>query len=159
MELAGLGTVIANTHLSANKDGDWSSGNRYHTFQRQQVALLSAALRRARPAGTELMVVTGDFNIASDCSLYPLIVNDGEWRDPFAATAPVTFHAEFLPPGCTANRIDYALVRGDETRFATIDNAVLFAEPLTLAGGHQMYASDHVGLMVRVGVRHPTPSS
>jgi hypothetical protein len=64
VELVGLGTLVANTHLTANKDGDWSATNRYHALQRRQVEMVHAALGRARRADTELMVVTGDFNIA-----------------------------------------------------------------------------------------------
>ena len=61
-------------HLTANKDGDWSAANRYHDFQRRQVEIMHAAVRRARTADTELMIVTGDFNIAGSGPLYPLIV-------------------------------------------------------------------------------------
>lgn len=154
-ELAGLGTVIANTHLTANKDGDWSAGNRYHAFQRRQVAMVHAALRRARTADTELMVVTGDFNIASTAPLYPLIMDGEAWQDPFRATDPVTFHAEFLPPNCTAHRIDYVLVSGDQARFPVVESGVLFAEPLKLPTGHQLYLSDHVALTIRLGLDSP----
>jgi len=151
-ELVGLGTVIANTHLTANKDGDWSAGNRYHAFQRTQVGMVHAALRRARKASTELMVVTGDFNIASAAPLYPLIMDGGAWHDPFRATDPVTFHTEFLPPSCTGNRIDYVLISGDRSRFPVVDSRTLFTEPLELPTGHKMYLSDHVALTVLVGL-------
>jgi endonuclease/exonuclease/phosphatase family metal-dependent hydrolase len=147
----GTGTVIANTHLTANKDGNWSTGNRYHAFQRKQVEMVHATLRRAGAADTELMVATGDFNIAS-AALYPLIVDGGAWRDPFAATDPVTFHAEFLPAGCTGNRIDYVLISGDEATFPVINSGLLFAEPLVLASGRRMHLSDHVALTVQVGL-------
>jgi hypothetical protein len=144
--------VVANTHLAANKDGDWSADNRYHGLQRRQVGMVHAALRRARRADTELIVLTGDFNIASGASLYPLIVDRGAWRDPFAATDPVTFHPEFLPAGCAGNRIDYALVLGDEARFPLLDSGLLFAEPVVPADGGRMYLSDHVALTVRLGL-------
>jgi exonuclease III len=150
--LAGLPAVLANTHLAANKDGDWSAGNRYHPFQRRQVALLHAALDRARTAGTELMVVAGDFNIASDGPLYPLLVDGGAWRDPFAGTDPVTYHTAFLPPGATGHRIDYLLVRGDAARYPVTGSGLLFAEPLDLPGGRRMYLSDHVALTAQVGL-------
>jgi exonuclease III len=104
-ELVGLATVVANTHLTANKDGDWSAGNRHHAFQRAQLARLHAVLRRARTAGTRMMIVSGDFNIASDGPLYPLVVDGGAWGDPFAGTDPVTYHQEFLPRGCLPHRI------------------------------------------------------
>jgi hypothetical protein len=137
------GTVLANTHLSANRDGDWSAANRYHAFQRAQVGMLHEVLRRTRAT-----VVTGDFNIASDCALYPLIVDDGVWQDPYAATDPVTYHRDFLPPGATPHRIDYLLVRGHPV----IDNAVLFAAPLALPDDRRIYLSDHVALSARIGL-------
>ena len=88
VELAECGAVVANTHLTANKDGDWSDLNRYYTFQRKQVEMLHATLQKAGVANTELMILTGDFNIAGDGPLYPLIINGGAWRDPFAASDP-----------------------------------------------------------------------
>jgi exonuclease III len=151
VELAELPAVVVNTHLTANKDGDWSAGNRHHAFQRRQVEMLHTVLRRAaRADGTGLVVVTGDFNISSSCPLYPLIVDGGAWRDPFAGTDPVTYHMDFLPPGSAPHRIDYLLVSGDETRYPLVDSGILFAEPLALPEGRQMYLSDHVGLTARV---------
>jgi hypothetical protein len=151
-ELAGLDAVVANTHLTANKDGDWSAGNRYHALQRTQVEMLHARLRRVRSAGTGLVIVTGDFNIASGSPLYPLIVDGGAWRDPFGTSDPVTYHAEFLPPGSTPHRIDYLLVSGDEARYPVLHSEPLFTEPLTLTGGRRMYLSDHMALTARIGV-------
>jgi exonuclease III len=151
VELAGLPAVVVNTHLTANKDGDWSADNRHHTFQRRQVEMLHAVLSRARTANTGLVIVTGDFNISSSCPLYPLIVGGGAWRDPFAATDPVTYHLDFLPPGSAPHRIDYLLFSGDEARYPLVDSGVLFAEPLALPSG-RMYLSDHVALTARVGI-------
>jgi endonuclease/exonuclease/phosphatase family metal-dependent hydrolase len=99
-----------------------------------------------------LVILTGDFNIADDAPLYSLIIDHGSWRDPFADTDLVTYHAEFLPPGAAGNRIDYVLVSGDAGRFPIIDSSVLFAEPLALPVGRRMYVSDHVALTVRVGL-------
>jgi endonuclease/exonuclease/phosphatase family metal-dependent hydrolase len=150
VELAGLGVVVANTHLSANKDGDWSAGNRYHGYQRAQLNVLHDVLRRARTA--DLTVASGDFNIASDGPLYPRIVDDGIWRDPFAGTDPVTYHREFLPAGSAPHRIDYVLVRGDTARFPVVDTGLVFAERLALPDGRRVFATDHVGLAVRIGL-------
>jgi endonuclease/exonuclease/phosphatase family metal-dependent hydrolase len=98
------------------------------------------------------VVVTGDFNISSSCPLYPLIVDGGAWRDPFAGTDPVTYHMDFLPPGASPHRIDYLLVSGDEARYPLVDSGVLFDEPLALPEGRRMYLSDHVGLTARLGL-------
>ena len=158
--LPGLATVV-NTHLSANKDGDWSAGNRYLPFQRAQLEVLHATLAAARrQAGGDAApaVVTGDFNIASDGPLYPQIVDGGAWRDPFAAADPPTFQTEFLPPGSTPHRIDYLLVSGPAQRFPVLDSGLLFAGPLTLPDGSREFASDHVALTARIGLPGPGPA-
>jgi endonuclease/exonuclease/phosphatase family metal-dependent hydrolase len=149
-ELSGLGVVVANTHLTANKDGDWSSANRYFAFQRAQLDILHASVPRGK-----LTILTGDFNIASDGPLYPRIVHDGVWRDPFAGTDLVTYHVEFLPDGSPGRRIDYVLVSGDETRHPVLDRTPLFTAPLARPDGRRMFVSDHVALTVRVGLRPP----
>lgn len=152
VELTGLGAVVVNTHLTANRDGDWSAGNRHDTVQRTQVGMLHTVLRRAGTAGVPLTIVAGDFNIASDGTLYPLIVDGGALRDPFAATDPPTYHATFLPPGASPHRIDYLLVRGDATMFPVTDNGLLFDQPLALPDGRRLYLSDHVALTARIGL-------
>jgi endonuclease/exonuclease/phosphatase family metal-dependent hydrolase len=138
------GLVVANTHLTANKDGDWSGGNRYHGFQRGQLAVLHRVLRRAR-----VTVVTGDFNIASSAPLYPRIVDGGAWHDPFADADPVTYHADFLPPGFPAHRIDYVLVDPD---VPVLDTGVMFTEPVTLPDGRRTFLSDHLALTARLAL-------
>jgi len=150
-ELNGLRVLIANTHLTANKDGDWSSANRYYPFQQAQLELLHASLPKAT-----LTILTGDFNIASDGPLYSKIVHDGAWRDPFAGSDLVTYHPQFLPSGSTGHRIDYVLVSGDEAVHPVLDHEPLFTEPVTRADGRRMYVSDHVALTVRVGLRPGT---
>ena len=144
--LAGLDTIVANTHVPANKDGDWSATNRHHGIQRAHVRRLQAAVRRAS-RGARAAVLTGDFNIASDSPLYPTIVEGGQWRDPFAATDPPTFHVEYLPAGARGRRIDYMLVAGEA---AAADPQMLFGEPVDLPGGRRTHLSDHVALAAQI---------
>lgn len=146
VELAGLPVTIVNTHLTANRDGDWSPGNRFHTFQCAQLRRLNTTLTRRRRPG--LTVITGDFNIASDSDHYRLIVDHGARHDPFAATELVTFHADFLPPGEPAHRIDYVLLAGDAS---VLTCATLFPQPLTV-DGKPYFLSDHIGLTVQIGL-------
>jgi endonuclease/exonuclease/phosphatase family metal-dependent hydrolase len=105
--LADVPVVVANTHLTANKDGDWSADNRHYSLQRAQLDRLHAAVDRL--AG-DLTVLCGDFNISSRSPLYPSAV--AGYQDPFADADPWTFHVALLHPGRTAHRIDYLLVRG-----------------------------------------------
>lgn len=139
-ELPEFGVVVVNTHLTANKDGDWSASNRYHRFQRAQLDRLHSVLR-ALPAD-RATVVTGDFNIASDSPLYPMIVDNGRWQDPFVDADPATFHAAFLPPDRSPHRIDFLLTRGTG---AVQQAGLVFAEPQ-----EGSYLSDHVALSARV---------
>jgi endonuclease/exonuclease/phosphatase family metal-dependent hydrolase len=145
--LTGRRTVVANTHVTANKDGDWSVGNRHHGIQRDQLRRLHATVRRAGPATGWAKVLTGDFNVASDSPLYPAIVDDGHWHDPFADTNPPTFHVQYLPPGSTGRRIDYLLVSGAAS---VTDPRVLFTEPVELDDGRRTHLSDHMALAARV---------
>ncbi len=148
VDLADLPVTVAGTHLSANRDGDWSAGNRHYDLHGDELRRLTLALRR--PRGTLLTVVTGDSNIASDSGHYQSIVDDGALRDPFAGNNPTTFHPTFLPDGSPPHRIDYVLVSGDAARFPVLQAATLLPEPVTVDGA-ELYLSDHVGLTVQIG--------
>jgi exonuclease III len=152
VELAGRRAVVGNVHLSANRDGDWSAGNRHYEFQRAQVMALHRALRCARTPQTEVMVLGGDLNIASTGPLYALVTGDGAWRDPFRSDDRPTFHPELLGPGRTSQRIDYLLVAGDARRYPVVRADLLFAEMVALPGGRRTFLSDHLALMARVGL-------
>lgn len=142
VELGSL--VVVNTHLTANRDGDWSPGNRHRGLQRAQLAALHRVLAESAGIAVPMAVLGGDFNIASDSGHD--VVPDG-WLDPFAAEDRPTFHAAFLPPGRRVRRIDYLLVRGGPVLAAT----VLFADEAPIGGGTGLW-SDHCGLLVRLGV-------
>jgi hypothetical protein len=150
IELPTVQAILANTHLVANLDGDWSAGNRHHHLQRAQIAHLHQTIERARPATTGLAILTGDLNVSSDSPLYPAIVDGGTWRDPFAATDPPTFHAEYLPPGATTCRIDYLLANGDA--HPVLDHAPILGDAITLPDGRSTHPSDHVGLQATIAL-------
>jgi endonuclease/exonuclease/phosphatase family metal-dependent hydrolase len=141
--------VVATTHLTANRDGDWSAGSRYGPVHRAQLDRLHETLRPDhRPT-----VLAGDFNIASDSPWYPSIV-DGGWRDPFAGTDLVTFQTALLPPDRPGRRIDYLLVAGDHP---VRDTAVLFARPVRLPDGRRAFVSDHLALTASIGTAGADP--
>ena len=145
VELSGWDVTVVNTHLTANKDGDWSAGNRYFSYQRRQLARLHAGIAGTRTGAT---ILTGDFNLASAGPLYPLIVDSGRFHDPFVDTDPATYHVDFLPGQSSAHRIDYLLVRGA----ATIrEAATMFDAPVDGYG----YVSDHLGLTAQLDLNSP----
>jgi endonuclease/exonuclease/phosphatase family metal-dependent hydrolase len=142
VEVPGVG-IVADTHLSANRGGDWSTGNRYEALQRGQLRLLWRAV--GAPAG--LTIVAGDFNIAADSPLYPAIVSSGAWRDPFAGMQLATYQSELLPAGAAPHRIDYILVGGDPADHPILHSGLMLTEPLPEVG----YASDHIAVTIKVG--------
>ncbi|MFF2123987.1 endonuclease/exonuclease/phosphatase family protein [Streptomyces olivochromogenes] len=156
-ELAGRRTLVGNVHLTANKDGDWSVDNRHHRFQRRQLAMFHRTLQRARQNDTELMIAGGDLNIPDSSPLYPLVVDEGAWRDPFRAVGRPTFHTDLLPPGASAHRVDYLLVAGDAERYPVTEPHLLFTDPVQLGGRKRSFLSDHVALTARIAL--PTASS
>lgn len=109
--LADDGMLLATTQLTSNREGDWSPANRHHLLQQAQLASMRAAL-----PGPEPTILGGDFNISADGALYPEIVAGG-WNDPFTGDERPTFRIESLPPGSTAHRIDYILLRADPARY------------------------------------------
>jgi endonuclease/exonuclease/phosphatase family metal-dependent hydrolase len=150
--LAEHDVTVVNTHLTANKDGDWTAGNRYFSYQRRQLTRLHRGVADHGPGVT---ILTGDFNLASDGPLYPLIVDSGRFHDVFGAADPATYHVAFLPGVAAAHRIDYLLVRGKaEVR----ESATLFDAPVELAGGGSMYVSDHVALTARLSIIDGRPA-
>gem|GEM_PF-478703 len=155
-ELSGRRTVVGNVHLTANRDGDWSVGNRHEALQRAQLERVHKALRRARSADTELAIVGGDFNLPSSSFLYGVVVDGGMWRDPFAAADAPTFHSELLPAGAQAHRVDYLLVDGDWERHPVTATDLLFGEPVTMPSGGTAFLSDHVAQVVRITLPHDT---
>jgi endonuclease/exonuclease/phosphatase family metal-dependent hydrolase len=133
--------IVANTHLTANRDGDWSESNRYHGLQRAQLRMLHDAVRRAGAA--PLAVLGGDFNVPSGSPLYPMVVDNGAWRDPFAAADRPTYRAEFLPAGRPGHRIDYLLVNADADRHPVTEADLVLDGPDA--------ASDHYALLTGIG--------
>jgi hypothetical protein len=142
--------TVVNAHLTANKDDDYTVGNRFYDFQAEQLVRLDALLARLPRAG--LTVVTGDLNVPSDSSLYPTIVGHGRRRDPFAITDPHTYHPAFLPPEGVPYRVDYLLLQGDALRYPVREAATLFDRPIKLADGTELYLSDHIGLTTQIGL-------
>jgi endonuclease/exonuclease/phosphatase family metal-dependent hydrolase len=133
---------IINTHLLANRDGDWSESNRFYRIHRDQLALLARHISAA-PAPA---IISGDFNVARDSTLYDDFVRATGLLDAFGDDCPPTFHSAYLAPGQATRCIDFLLV----TPPITIESAALTFTTTTPLPGGSDYLSDHLGLEVRV---------
>ena len=136
--LAPPGLCIVNTHLVANKDGDWSRANRFYPLHQAQLAALARIVRGIRvPA-----VVCGDFNVDRDSSLFAEFMAGTGLTDAFEGSCPATFRAEYLPAGEVGHCIDFILTPAGVEAQAT---GLVLAGQVELPGGPG-YASDHIGL-------------
>ncbi|TDD52629.1 endonuclease/exonuclease/phosphatase family protein, partial [Kribbella antibiotica] len=107
--------TIANTHLLANRDGDWSEANRYYRLHQDQLAALAQVLA----ALNQPTIVSGDFNIARTSPLFTSFLHTTGLLDPFAPSCPPTFHASYLSPHQTPHCIDFLLATPPVTATAT----------------------------------------
>jgi endonuclease/exonuclease/phosphatase family metal-dependent hydrolase len=139
------GVTILNTHLLANRDGDWSETNRFHRLQEAQLVELGRFVARVpQPA-----IVSGDFNVSRHSSLYRDFIHRTALIDAFGDDCPPTFHAAYLPPDKSPHCIDFLLLSDASI---TVESAVLtFTGKLPLPGGPD-YLTDHLGLQVRLAI-------
>jgi endonuclease/exonuclease/phosphatase family metal-dependent hydrolase len=152
--LGGNGLITMNVHLNPNKDGDWSSENRFHPVHKAQLDAVNEFA--ARPAfANSTVIVSGDFNLAKDCDLYAPFLAQGRWTDIFEGDFTPTFNVEFLSPGMTPHRIDYLLLRDPLGTFDGHEASVLFTDKVRLGNNQLAYISDHIGLRGRFSADTP----
>lgn len=135
------GLTVLNTHLLANHDGDWSPANRYYPVHQTQLAGLTQYVGSVEGP----VVLTGDFNIARDSSLYVGFLRRVGLVDAFGDDCPPTFRQEYLPPGRPSYCIDFVLHSG----------APLAVQSTRL---DDSYPSDHLALEVHLTHSTKPPS-
>ncbi|GAB3810198.1 endonuclease/exonuclease/phosphatase family protein [Kribbella italica] len=128
---------IANTHLLANLDGDWSDASRFTPIHRAQLNALARVIASLEGP----IVLCGDFNVARESTPYKEFLDRTGLVDAFGGECPPTFHAEYLGPGKSPHCIDFILTRGLEILTAE----QILTDKLDLPQG-PAYVSDHVGL-------------
>lgn len=129
---------VINTHLVANRDGDWSRAGRFYPLHHAQLAVLAQVIRGVSAP----TVVCGDFNIDRESSLLGEFVTGAGLADAFEGSCPATFRAEYLPAGARPHCIDFILTGNGVTAESA---TVVFAGEEPLPGGPG-YVSDHLGL-------------
>jgi endonuclease/exonuclease/phosphatase family metal-dependent hydrolase len=139
LDVGGRRLVVVNTHLLANYDGDWSTGNDYAAQEHaelEQVADALADVDMARP-----LVVTGDLNVPSGTWLMDGFVRRTGLRDAFDGRGEPTWRptrADSVPYD-----IDHVLVRGPVD---VVSAELRFRDLVRLADGRSVPLSDHLGI-------------
>jgi endonuclease/exonuclease/phosphatase family metal-dependent hydrolase len=142
VETPGGPFAVVNTHLSANRDDDWSGENRYTRIARAELGRLAEQVARLDPALP--VVVTGDFNVPrTGVALAEFLATTG-LTDVLAGDTEPTYRPT---PGWPAPpAFDHVLIRPGTGRTLSGRAQIVLREPVTLPGGRQAYLSDHYGV-------------
>jgi endonuclease/exonuclease/phosphatase family metal-dependent hydrolase len=134
--------AVLNTHLSANRDDDWSAGNRYTLVQQGELRRLAEVV--ASIPSTVPLVVAGDLNLPRDSPVLAEFIAAAGLRDLRAGDSEPTYRPTPSWPAPPA--LDHVLVRGAPGRPLTGRSRLVFQEEVTLDGGRSVYLSDHYGI-------------
>jgi endonuclease/exonuclease/phosphatase family metal-dependent hydrolase len=134
--------AVVNTHLSANRDDDWSEGNRYTGIIRgelDRLARLVAGFEPGLPA-----VVVGDFNVPRDSPVFTMFAAAAGLRDVLAGDTSTTFRPTPRWPAPPA--LDQVLTRTVADRPATARARTVLQDAVRVADGRELFLSDHYGI-------------
>ncbi|WP_433059906.1 endonuclease/exonuclease/phosphatase family protein [Dactylosporangium sp. CS-033363] len=131
--------VVVNTHLSANRDDDWSAQNRFTAVARAELSALGRALAAIDPGVP--VVVCGDLNLPRNSAALTEFCADNGLRDAMAGDERPTYRPTAQWPNPPA--FDHVLVRGSLTASCRI---VLTDDSVTLPDGRSVFLSDHFGV-------------
>lgn len=130
--------AVVNTHLSANRDGDWAPANRYTRIARGELDALAGLVAALDPALP--VVVAGDFNVPRDSLALTAFAEAAGLRDVLAGDTAPTYRPTARFPAPPA--LDQVLVRGTPSARARL----VFKDAVALPGGRTGYLSDHYGI-------------
>ena len=134
--------VVVNTHLSANRDDDWSPANRYTRIERAELDHLAGLLATLDPAAP--VVVAGDLNVPRDSAVLTGFLAAAGLRDVLAGDTRPTYRPTPRFPSPPA--FDHVLLRAGRGDALTASARLVFQDAVTLADGRWAYLSDHYGV-------------
>ncbi|MCX4993306.1 MULTISPECIES: endonuclease/exonuclease/phosphatase family protein [unclassified Streptomyces] len=138
--------VVVNTHLSANRDDDWSPTNRYSRIAGAELARLTGLIAAVGPSLP--VAVVGDLNIPRDSAALAGFVAAAGLRDILAGDTRPTYRPTPRWPSPPA--LDHVLVRAAAGETLTGGADFVFQDKVTLGDGRQAYLSDHYGVQARL---------
>ncbi|WP_189714085.1 endonuclease/exonuclease/phosphatase family protein [Streptomyces phaeofaciens] len=138
--------VVVNTHLSANRDDDWSPTNRYTRIARAELARLTELIADIGPSLP--VAVVGDLNLPRDSEALADFVATAGLRDILAGDTRPTYRPTPRWPSPPA--LDHVLVRAAAGETLTGGADFVFQDTVTLDDGRQAYLSDHYGVQAQL---------
>jgi endonuclease/exonuclease/phosphatase family metal-dependent hydrolase len=128
--------TVVNAHLSANRDDDWSAGNRWEAVQRAEVERLAEAV-----AGTKgPLVLAGDLNMPQGAPLLRDFAAAHGLADLRDGQSGPTYRPTPSWPAPPA--LDHVLVRG----LTAARTRLVFRDAVALPDGRDAFLSDHYGI-------------
>ncbi|MEU0555708.1 endonuclease/exonuclease/phosphatase family protein [Dactylosporangium sp. NPDC006015] len=144
--------AVVNTHLSANRDDDWSDGNRFTRVIRQELDHLARLVRGFEP---ELpAVVVGDFNVPRDSAAFTGFAAAAGLRDVLAGDPTTTFRPTPRWPAPPA--LDQVLARDGAGRPVVASARTVLRDAVRVPDGRELFLSDHYGLEADLSLAGPS---
>jgi endonuclease/exonuclease/phosphatase family metal-dependent hydrolase len=134
--------AVVNTHLSANRDGDWSPANRYTPIARAELGHLAGELAGLDPGLP--VVAVGDFNVPRTAGTLAAFLAAAGLTDAMAGDTAPTYRPTPRWPAPPA--FDHVLVRSAPGRTLSARARIVLREPVPLPGGRRGFLSDHYGV-------------
>ncbi|WP_173066103.1 endonuclease/exonuclease/phosphatase family protein [Phytohabitans houttuyneae] len=134
--------AVVNTHLSANRDDDWTAGNRYTRIAEAELQTLAALVAAIDPALP--VVVAGDFNVPRHSPTLTAFRAAAGLDDLLSGDSSPTFRptARFPKPPA----LDQIYLRSTPSRALTGDARLAFQDPVRLPDAREAYLSDHYAI-------------
>lgn len=143
---------VANTHLIANPTNNWFLSNSFSMIYKICIEKLSEISDKL--GDCKLFILTGDFNIPQNSSLYRILIKKLKVKNAFENVCSPTFQEVFLRPKESGKRLDYILVKSfDNNNYSIESKKSLFSRPLIKKKINKGFLSDHIGLQVVINIK------
>jgi len=134
--------AVANTHLSANRDDDWSAGHPHTRIARAELDSLAGLLGTLDAALP--VVVAGDFNLPRDSPTLTAFAAAAGLRDVLAGDTSTTYRPTPRWPSPPA--LDQILIRPGADRPLTARARTVLHDAVPVPDGRKLFLSDHYGI-------------
>lgn len=134
--------AVVNTHLSANRDDDWSAGNRYTRVARTELSRLTTLVSGIDPALP--VAAMGDFNVPRGSPVLADLMAGTGLRDALAGNTEPTYRPTPSFPSPPA--FDHVFVRSAPGAELAARSRLVFRDAVSMPDGRSMYLSDHYGI-------------
>jgi endonuclease/exonuclease/phosphatase family metal-dependent hydrolase len=143
---------LATTHLSSDVVHNLTPQNRFYKLisgQLDQAVELFTTLSK-----TDGLIMTGDFNISNQSSLYESFLTRTKAQDIFKGDSTPSYapdRIKYIYPAQTTERIDFIFYKGKKPA-KVLQKGRMFVEKVSTGGGKPFYLSDHMGLLASMEI-------